>query len=130
MLPPEGTAQANQIIHALIQLQSAVVKTSDPDLQRFLSEAIRIKVGKDWEETYRSLPRIGLTSMVFEALVSHDTQSGLWKQEGIARAFRQFNLTEEDWVVVKTIFLRARDVYTQQGASIHDAFSVWLKKMS
>lgn len=130
VLPPEGTTQANQIIHALIQLQSAVVKTSDPELQRFLEESIRIKVGKDWKETYHSLPRIGLTSMVFEALVSHDSQSGLWKQDGVARAFRQFNLTEEDWVVVKTIFLRARDVYTQQGVSIHDAFSVWLKKMS
>lgn len=130
VLPPEGTAQANQIIHALIQLQSAVIKTSDPTLQLLLEEAIRIKMGKNWEETYRSLPRTGLTSLVFEALVTYDSQFALWKQDGVEQAFRQFNLTQEDWVVVKTIFLNARDVYTQQGGSIHDAFSGWVKKMS
>lgn len=130
VLPPEGTAQANQIIHALIQLQAAVVKTSDPELQRFLAEAIRVKVGDNWEQTYRSLAHTGLTSMVMEALMTYASQSGMWRQQGVVLAFRQFNVTEEDWSVVENIFLRARDVYAQQGVSIHATFSAWLKKMS
>ncbi|MGD9850248.1 MAG: hypothetical protein AB7T38_03170 [Nitrospirales bacterium] len=129
VLPPEGTAQANQIIHALIQLQSAVVKTSDPELQRFLSEAIRVKVGDNWEETYRSIPHTGLTSVVVEALMTYASQSSMWTQPGVVLAFRQFNVTEDDWLVIETIFFRARDVYGQQGVSIHDAFSAWLKKV-
>ncbi|MDR4493571.1 MAG: hypothetical protein R3B74_03955 [Nitrospirales bacterium] len=130
VLPPEGTAQASQIIHALIQLQSVVVKTSDPDFQRFLAEAIRVQIGNNWEKTYRSLPQTGLTSIVCEALVTYASQSVVWEQQGVARVFRQFNVTEADWVVVETIFLRAREVYAQQGVSIHNVFSDWLNKMS
>ncbi|MGE0473048.1 MAG: hypothetical protein AB7P17_05395, partial [Nitrospirales bacterium] len=119
-----------QIIHALIQLQSVVVKTSDPDFQRFLAEAIRVQIGNNWEKTYRSLPQTGLTSIVCEALVTYASQSVVWEQQGVARVFRQFNVTEADWVVVETIFLRAREVYAQQGVSIHNVFSDWLNKMS
>ena len=130
VLPAEGTAQANQIIHALIQLQSALVKSTDPNLQEFLIEVLRNKIGDGWEEVYRSILDKGLTSLVVEALVTSTPQPGLWERPALVQAFKQFNVTEADWRMVERIYLRARDAYGKQGQSIHEAFSAWQRRMS
>ena len=126
-LPPEGTAQANQIIHALIQLQSVLVKSADPDLQSFLVEALGGKTGDGWEEVHRTLLEKGLTSLVVEALVTFAQQSAIWERPALVQAFQQFNVTEADWRIMETTFLLARDEYATQGSSIHKAYSTLIQ---
>lgn len=130
VLPLEGTAQANQIIHALIQLQSALLKSHDPDLQNFLVEALGGTTGDEWEEVHRTLLEKGLTSRVVEALVTSASQKDPWERPSLVQAFQQFNVTEADWRIMETTFLRARDEYATQGSSIHQAYSAWVRKMS
>ena len=40
ILPPEGTAQANQVIHGLIQLQSALIKSPSSELAAYRMTAL------------------------------------------------------------------------------------------
>ncbi len=130
VLPAEGTVQANQIIHALIQLQSALVKSTNPDLRQFVFEALREKAGDGPDEVSGTLLAEGLTSRVVEALVTSAVQPGVWERPALVRAFQEFNVTEADWRVVETIFLHAREAYAIQGRSIHEAFSAWQHRIS
>ena len=130
VLPGEGTAQANQIIHALIQLQSALVKSTNPDLRLFVFEALRGKAGDGPDNVSGTLLAEGLTSRVVEALVTSPAQPGMWERPAVVQAFQEFNVTEADWKVVETIFLHAREVYATQGLSIHEVFSAQRHRIS
>ncbi|MCA9475776.1 MAG: hypothetical protein KC563_08225, partial [Nitrospira sp.] len=92
VLPEEGTSQANQIIHALIQMQSALVKSTNPDLRQFFSEVLSGKLGEGDEEIDRKIFEEGLTSVVVEALVTSPLQPDVWEQPGLVQGFQQFNV--------------------------------------
>lgn len=129
VLPPEGSSLANQIIHAVIQMQSALVKSRDAELQKFVSDAIRHQGGKDWEGIYRNLSQQGLSSRILEGILTYSPNPALWENPALIQAIQQFNVTESDWGVVKTIFFKARDVYSKQGKSIHEVYESWRAKM-
>ena len=130
VLPPEGSSQANQIIHAVIQIQSALVKSRNPDLQKFVSEAIQHQVGNDWETMYRGLREKGLSSRILEAILTYSPQPALWETPSLVNAFQEFNVTEGDWRIVEAIFFRTKNVYSKKGSSIHKAYESWRAKMS
>lgn len=130
VLPEEGTSQANQIIHALIQMQSALVKSTNPDLRQFFSEVLSGKLGEGDEEIDRKIFEEGLTSVVVEALVTSPLQPDVWEQPGLVQGFQQFNVTESDWQMVKTVYWRAREAYVKKGLSIHEAYVAWRHQLS
>lgn len=59
VLPPEGTPDANRIIKATIQFQSAFLKSRHPAVQQFFSTAQRNKFGARAEEVEASFRQAG-----------------------------------------------------------------------
>ena len=45
VLPPEGTPEANRVIKVVIQFQSVFMKSNDPAVQGFLSQALEAQGG-------------------------------------------------------------------------------------
>src|SRR5918993_5692364 len=69
ILPPEGTSQANGIIKAVIQFQSAFLKSRHPAVQQVFSDAHRLKFGNRAEEVETSFRRSGWSADSFDAVI-------------------------------------------------------------
>ncbi len=129
VLPPEGTAQANQLIHALIQLQSVLVKSDSLELKHYRLQA------QDWYQAQNtgtiawSIEKKGLTSHLLEALLRYDPTPPLWEREEITRVFQSFNVSRADWDLIDDVFTRAEAVYQNRKASIHEVFAEWRARM-
>ncbi len=128
ILPPEGTAQANQIIHGLIQLQSTLMKSTSAELAVYQQAA-----KKSWEQQHPNaqdgvLEEEGLTHRVFEALIEHEQEHPMWNNPKIASAMHAFNVSQEDWMFIVKLFNKANGVFCDQGRSIHAVYDAWRLK--
>ena len=129
VLPPEGTSQANQLIHGLIQLQSALVKSQSIVLNDYISAAVAHRFEMHGAELLRSIPRRGLTSKVLEALVSYDKKMSMWEQPALTQLFQRYNVARRDWELIEKVFAQADAAYRRKGSSIHDAYEQWRSRM-
>jgi hypothetical protein len=129
VLPPEGTAQANQLIHGLIQLQSALMKSSSPELS-----AYRVAAEQYWMTHHKKGERgavvsEGLTSRVLGMLVLYDKEHPIWDEPKIVSAVHLYNVTLPDWLLLVEVFIKAETVFREQGRSIHTIYDAWRMKM-
>lgn len=129
VLPPEGTAQANQLIHGLIQLQSALVKTRDSELSDYITAAVNDRFEMESGGIVQSIPQRGLTSKLLEALLMYDKKMAIWDQSTIVIIFQNYNISRPDWEFIDRIFTQADAVYRSKGASIHEAYGKWRAQM-
>jgi hypothetical protein len=129
VLPPEGTSQANQLIHGLIQLQSVLVKSQDLAWSEYVSAAVDYRFKKDRTKILQSIHQKGLTSKVLEALVIYDKKMPIWDQPGIVQIFQRHNVSRPDWLLIEQIFAQADAVYGIKGISIHEAYEQWRSQM-
>ena len=129
VLPSEGTAQANQLIHGLIQLQSALMKSSSPELS-----AYRVAAEQYWMTHHKKGERgavvsEGLTSRVLGMLVLYDKEHPIWDEPKIVSAVHLYNVTLSDWLLLVEVFIKAETVFREQGRSIHTIYDAWRMKM-
>ncbi len=128
ILPPEGTPQANQVIHGLIQLQAALIKSSSPELAAYRDAALA-----HWtQENHRAAGEVaveGLTDGMLAALVGYDLEHSLWEDQSIVAAFREFNVTPADWQLIVELFHKAEGVFRNQGRTIHEVYETWRMAM-
>ena len=129
ILPPEGTSSANQLIHGLIQLQAAFLKSTSPELAAYLMAAEKHWIMKHEETEYGSFATSGLTSRVLEALILYDQEHPMWKDQKIVSAVQAFNVTHADWILIVDLFHKANAVFGEQGRSIHKAYDAWRMNM-
>ena len=129
ILPPEGTSSANQLIHGLIQLQAAFLKSTSPELAAYLMAAEKHWIMKHNEREYGSLAAAGLTSRVLEALILYDKEHPMWEDPKIVAAVQAFNVTGSDWVLIVDIVSQAETVFRDQGRSIHELYDQWRVRM-
>jgi len=129
ILPPEGTAPANQLIHGLIQLQAAFLKSTSPELAAYLMAAEKHWIMKHNEREYGLFATSGLTSRVLEALILYDKENPMWEDPKIVAAVQAFNVTGSDWVLIVDIVTQAETVFHDQGRSIHELYDQWRVKM-
>jgi hypothetical protein len=129
VLPPEGTSQANQLIHGLIQLQSALVKSESSVLNDYISAAVAYRFEMDGGVLLQSIDQSGLTSQVLEVLVIYDKKMPMWDQPGIAHIFQRYNVSRLDWQLIEEVFAQADAAYRMKGSSIHEAYEQWRSQM-
>lgn len=129
VLPPEGTSQANQLIHGLIQLQSVLVKSQALAWSEYVSAAVDYGFKKDRAKILQSIHQNGLTSKVLEALVIYDKKMPMWDHPAIVQIFQRHNVSRPDWLLIEQIFAQADAVYDAKGISIHDAYEQWRSQM-
>jgi hypothetical protein len=128
VLPPEGSPQANQLIHGLIQLQSMLMKAPDAELSNYISTAAD-SFGMDNAAFMLIIHQKGLTSKVLEILVMYDKKMPIWDQPAIVQVFQGYNVSRRDWQMIEQIFSQATAVYRAQGSSIHNAYEQWRSQM-
>lgn len=129
VLPPEGTSQANQVIHGLIQLQSAVMKSTSPELGAYRVAAEAFWRSQHTEGPHGEIGGEGLNSKVLEALIDYDQEYSLWGDPNIVLALQEFNVTRADWRLVADLFHQAEVVFREQGRSIHSVYKTWRMNM-
>lgn len=128
-LPPEGTSQANQLIHGLIQLQSALVKSQSSELSEYLSAAGEQRFEKESAGLLESIHQNGLTSKMLEALVSYNHKIPMWEKPALTQIFQHYNFSRQDWELIGQVFAQAEAAYRMKGSSIHDVYGQWRSQM-
>jgi hypothetical protein len=129
VLPPEGTSQANQLIHGLIQLQSAIVKSNSSELREYVSAAIESHYEGEGTSLAQSIHQNGLTSKVLEAILVYDRNMSMWDNPAIVHLLQSYNVSQSDWQLIGQIFAKADMAYRTKGLSIHEAYGQWRTQM-
>ena len=123
VLPPEGTPEANRVIKTVIQFQSVFMKSGDPDVQAFLSQALAEKGGGSSDEAVSRFRSTGWTSDVLEALSARWVAAAIDQRELLAPGFRQFNVSLMDFDWLMELVAKARAAFVQRGQNIHQVFA-------
>ncbi len=128
ILPPEGTAQANQVIHGLIQLQSTLMKSTSAELA-----AYQMAAEDSWRTQHQGmqdsvLQKKELTLRVLEALIVYDQEHQMWSDPKIGAAMQEFNVSQADWLFIVRLFRKADAVFRDQGRSMHTVYHTWRMK--
>lgn len=130
VLPPEESSQANQLIHGLIQLQSALVKSQSAELSDYFSAAVEQRFENESVGFLQSLHQRGLTSKMLEALVSYNHNVPMWEKPALTEIFQRYNFSRQDWELIEKIFSEADVAYRMKGSSIHDVYELWRAQMT
>ena len=129
VLPPEGTPEANRVIKVVIQFQSAFMKSTDPNVQAFLSQALATQEKVPADETLLRFRSSGWTSEVLEALNGAWSAMAIDQRERLTPGFRQFNVSLDDFGWLMELVAKARTAFEQQGQHIHQVFAQRRREM-
>jgi len=129
VLPPEGTSQANQIIHSVIQLQSAVMKSTSPEFAAYQVAVDRFWQNQHAESVAEEAKGRGLTAKVLGAFIAYDQEHSLWEDQKLAFALQEFNVTRADWDLMVDLFQQAETVFRGQGRSLYKVYQGWQMKV-
>jgi len=129
VIPPEGTPEANRVIKSFIQFQSVFMKSSDPAVQAFLSQALAAKGEGGADEALSRFRSTGWTSDVLEALSEQWAATAIDQRERLAPGFRQFNVSRADFDSLMALVTKARTALEQRGQNIHQVFAQRRREM-
>lgn len=129
VLPPEGTPEANRVIKSVIQFQSVFLKSNDPAVQLFLTQALATQGERRADETLSRFRSAGWTSEMLESLSAQWVVTTIDERDRLAPSFRQFNvsLTDFDWFM--ELIAKARTAFMQRGQNIHQVFAQRRREM-
>jgi hypothetical protein len=123
VLPPEGSPDANRVIKTVIQFQSVFLKSGDPTVQLFLTQALTTQGERNADNTLSQFRSAGWTSDVLEALSEQWVATAIDQRDQLAPGFRQFNVSPEDFDWLMTLIAKARIAFRQRGQNIHQVFA-------
>ncbi|MFQ5991080.1 MAG: hypothetical protein ACE5NA_01470 [Nitrospiraceae bacterium] len=123
VLPPESSPDANRLIKALIQFQSAFMKSPDPAVGRLLEDALEEELGEQAPAAVEAFRVDGWTSQSLEALVNYTDSRPNWAQPDLIRGFRAYNIGPEDFELLARVFNRARTQLAAQGKNFHSEYA-------
>ena len=129
VLPPEKSPDANRIIKALIQFQSAFMKSKHPAVRGLLNDALTATLGNEAPTAIAAFRTNGWTSQALEAVVDYAAARPIWTRPDIIEGFRAFNIGRSDFDLLARVFTDARAAYASKGQNIHDAAAARRKEM-
>jgi len=129
VLPPEGTPEADQLVHILIQWQSAFLKSSDPAVRKYFSEALASYFFDGAAEAERQFQQGGWNSRILEAVLLYEAYPQAWKSPELDRGLAAFNVNHQNVETLQTTFDQARQVFLRQKRDIHDVYEIRRKRM-
>lgn len=128
-LPPENSPNANRLIKALIQFQSAFMTSGHPAIQHWLREAFTAKFGEETPSALEAFRAGGWTSRSLEAVVDYAAATPVWNAPDVADGLRAFNIGRSDFDLLARIFTEAREAFSARGQNLHDAYAARRKTM-
>ncbi|MGC3973750.1 MAG: hypothetical protein QM771_05115 [Nitrospira sp.] len=129
ILPPEGTPQANRIIKAVIQFQSAFLKSDHPAVRQFFTEAHRAKLGSRAEEVETAFRHSGWTADTFEAVMTVGQLETAWNTDGLSAGFREFNIGKPDFDILAELYQQSSRAFSTQGKSFQEVYAQRRREM-
>lgn len=129
VLPPEGTLEANRVIKAVIQFQSVFLKSDDPAVQLFLTQALTTQGDRSVDQTLSRFCSTGWTSEVLEALSDQWAVTTIDQRDRLAPGFRRFNVSPVDFDGLMELIARAHTAFMQRGQNIHQVFAQRRREM-
>ena len=124
-LPPESSPEANQLIHALIQTQATLTKSTDPATRRWFSEALQ-----------RAEPRGGvpmhsdaLTSRTLEAILTYAAIRRPVDDPEVLAGLKEFNIGESDFTLMARVYQQAKSQLSAAGQDLHSVYEKERQKM-
>jgi N-acetylneuraminic acid mutarotase len=129
VLPPENSPDATRLIRALIQFQSALMKSDDAAVQGLLADAMTAKWGSESGEVLARFRAEGWTSESLEALVDYAASRPIWDDPEVREALRRFNIGQAEFEVLANTYTAARAKYAAQGEDVHKRYSARRRDM-
>lgn len=129
ILPPENSPNANRLIKALIQFQSAFMTSGHPAIQHWLREAFAAKFGEEAASALEGFRAGGWTSQALEAVVDYAAATPVWNAPDVAEGFRAFNVGRGDFDLLARTFTDARAAFSRNGQNVHEAYAARRKMM-
>ncbi|MDR4480743.1 MAG: hypothetical protein R3B37_13500 [Nitrospira sp.] len=129
ILPPEGTPQANGIIKAVIQFQSAFLKSNHPAIRQFFTDAHRVKLGPRAEEVEASFRRSGWSADTFDAVMAAGQIDQAWNAEGLNEAFREFNIGKQDFDILAHLYQQSTAALSGQNKTFQEVYAQRRREM-
>ena len=129
VLPPEGTPQANGIIKAAIQFQSAFLKSRHPAVQQFFAEAHRVKFGTRAGEIEASFQQSGWSPDTFDAVIEAGQTANVWSTPGLGDGFREFNIGKPDFDILAQLYQQSTAALSIQGKTFQEVYAQRRREM-
>lgn len=129
ILPPEGTSQANGIIKAVIQAQSAFLKSNHPAIRQFFTDANRVKLGTRAEEVETAFRRSGWSADTFDAVMAAAQTDNAWKTEGLSEGFHEFNIGKPDFDILARLYEQSSAAFSTQGKTFQQVYAQRRREM-
>ena len=124
-LPPESSPEANELIHALIQTQAALTKSTDPAARRWFSEALQ---GAE-QRGGVPIPSEALTSRALEAIMAYAAIRRPVEEPGVLAGLKEFNIGESDFKLMARVYQQAKSRLSVAGQDIHSVYEKERQKM-
>jgi hypothetical protein len=123
VLPPEGTPEANRIIKAVIQFQSAFLKSHQPVVRAFFTEAHRAKFGARAAEIEGAFQGSGWSAESFEAIMEAGQAPQAWAVDGLESALNEFNIGKPDFDLLAGLYQQSTKVFSERGQSLSEVYA-------
>ena len=120
VLPPEGSPEADALIHALIQTQAALTKSTNPATRRWFADALqRSEAGGA-----KLRAEDGLTARSLEAILPYAATHPPAAQPEVLAGLRELNIGPADFDLLARIYTQARDRLRARGQDLHHLYEV------
>jgi hypothetical protein len=129
VLPPEGTPQANGIIKAVIQFQSAFLKSSHPAVQQFFADAHRAKFGARAGEVEASFRQSGWSGETFSAVIETGRNMNDWSTADLREGFQEFNIGKPDFDILVRLYQDSSAALSSQGRTFQEVYAQRRREM-
>ena len=129
ILPPEGTSQANRIIKAVIQFQSAFLKSNHPAIRQFFTEAHRTKLGPRADEVEASFRQSGWSADTFDAVITAGRADTVWNTDGLSDGFQEFNIGKQDFDILAQLYQQSTTAFSTQGKTFQEVYAQRRREM-
>ena len=124
-LPPESSPEANQLIHALIQTQAALTKSTDPATRRWFAEALRRAEQRDGVP----IPSDALTSRALEVILTYAAIRRPVDDPEVLAGLKEFNIGESDFTLMARVYQQAKSRLSIAGQDLHSVYEKERQKM-
>ena len=125
VLPPESSPDANALIHALIQTQAALTKSTDQATRTWFADALRRSHPPGAEPTLKE----GLTSRALEAILAHAASHPPAERPAVLAGLLAFNVRQADLDLLARVYGDARDRLRSSGRDIHRIYEAQRQAM-
>ena len=125
VLPPETSPEANALIHALVQTQAALTKSTDQATRTWFADALHRSHSPGAEPTLTE----GLTSRALEALLAHAVSHPPAERPAVMAGLLAFNVRQADLDLLARTYGRARDRLRLSGQDIHRVYEAQRQAM-